>query len=301
MAQSLRLASAPINWGVSGPDDLGNPTPDEMLAAIAEAGYVGSEMGPFGYFGKSRAEVRTRFEGNNLAVVAIWVDIPLEKPLSTGTADVLEEICSTLGHLDAGHLLVSDFISDERVAVVSRVEESPETWWSENDWAQVKLTLRSIGKIAAKYSITTAVHPHVGGHIESGREIDQLLKAIDNEAIDLCIDTGHIRLGGTDAIPILKQEARRVSHIHAKDVDPEILERMQHGEIGYFDAVGQGLYCDLGAGMVDWRGFQQALSDSNYPGWVVAEQDRLLVPGSSEPFESNQRNFAFLQDLLGVS
>jgi inosose dehydratase len=300
MAHSLRLASAPINWGVSGPNDPGNPSPDAMLEAIAEGGYVGSELGPYGYFGKSPAEVKERFDANNLAVVAIWIDIPLEKPLSIETANLLDQICSTLQALEAGHLLVSDFISDERLAVVSRVEESPQTWWSENDWAQVKSTLRSIASIAAGHSITTAVHPHVGGHIESGQEIERLLNAIDGEAVDICIDTGHIRLGGTDSIPILKRESSRVSHIHAKDVDPEILAQMQQGKISYFDAVGQGLYCDLGAGMVDWRGFQEAVGDSGYSGWVVAEQDRLLVPGSKDPFESNQRNFAFLQDLLGV-
>ncbi len=66
-------------------------------------------------------------------------------------------------------------------------------------------------------------------------------------------------------------------------------------------AVGQGLYCDLGDGIVDWDGFAAAIDEIDFDGWVVAEEDQILVPGRQAPFDSNIRNRTFLAKLLGVS
>jgi inosose dehydratase len=184
--------------------------------------------------------------------------------------------------------------------VVSRVAQHPETWWSDDAWSQVRDTLISISEIAAAHGRTVAVHPHVGGHIETGEEIDRLLRAIDGTDVRLCIDTGHIRIGGIDAIPILRRELHRVVHVHAKDIDEAILERLQQGELGYEAAVGAGLYCNLGEGMVDWDGFRETLQREGYAGWVVAEQDRLLSPGSRAPYDANRQNARFLHALLGI-
>jgi inosose dehydratase len=92
----------------------------------------------------------------------------------------------------------------------------------------------------------------------------------------------------------------RVVHVHAKDIDEAVLERMQTGELDYESAVGAGLYCNLGVGMVDWDGFRDSLQHGGYTGWVVAEQDRLLLPDSRDPYDSNHRNAMFLRALLGI-
>ncbi|CAN5632742.1 TIM barrel protein [soil metagenome] len=300
MSGSIRLASAPINWGITADFDPDNPTPDELLQSVADAGYTGCEFGPFGYFGSSDEHIGARFDAYGLATVAIWVDIQLSEPLTAEAAETLGAICARLRRLEAQFLIVSDFISDARLSIVSRVADYPELWWSDDDWKQVRQTLIAIGEIAASHGRTVAVHPHVGGHIETGHEIEQLLRAIDGTGIMLCIDTGHIRIGGVDSIPILKREMHRVVHLHAKDVDQTILNQLQQGALSYEEAVGAGLYCDLGTGMIDWAGFRDALKNAAYAGWVVAEQDRLLTKGSRAPFDSNQRNYEFLQTLLQV-
>lgn len=300
MNNRIRLASAPINWGISYPNEEGNPTPDEVMQSVVDAGYVGCEFGPYGYFGATDDEVAARFEKFGLQTVAIWLDLPLEKSLSSESITMLDGICSSLKALDAPYLIVSDLITDERTAIVARVEQFPDLWWSDDDWRQVRETFIQIGEIAGKHGRTVAVHPHMGGHIESGREIEQMLKAIDDTDIRVCIDTGHIRIGGVDAIPILANELHRVVHVHAKDINQAILGKLQRGEITLRDAVGSGLFCDLGKGMVDWNGFASILTNGGYQGWVVAEQDRLLTPGAREPFESNRHNHEFLKSLLNA-
>jgi inosose dehydratase len=301
MTAAVRLASAPINWGIESPDGAGNPTVDEVLQNSIEAGYSGFELGPLHFLGADPATIGKRLQEYGLAPVAFWVAVPLAQPFGGAAEAEIREALETLKAIGAEHLLISDFGDPARLAVISRIESHPETWWSDDDWAEVRRSFIAIGDLASGYGIEVSVHPHVGGHIESSREIEQALIAIDGTPITVCIDTGHIRIGGTDSVPLLRRLGSRVAHIHAKDVEPNLLARMQAGEIGYFEAVGAGLYCDLGQGVVDWHGLADAIATVGYRGWVVAEEDQLLVPGRQAPFESNIANRAFLAQLLGVS
>lgn len=301
MTTQVRLASAPINWGIETPDGAGNPSADEVLQNSADAGYTGFELGPLHYLGADATAIGNRLAAYGLDAVAFWVAVPLAQPFGGVAEAGIREALETLNAVGAQHLLVSDFGDPARLAVISRVDAHPETWWSDDDWAEVRRSFIAIGQLAGDYGIDISVHPHVGGHIESGREIEKALVAIEGTPITVCIDTGHIRIGGIDSIPLMRRLGTRVKHIHAKDVEPSLLARMQQGEIGYFDAVGAGLYCDLGRGMVDWQGLAGAVDAIGYDGWVVAEEDQLLVPGRRAPFESNIANRAFLAQLFGVS
>lgn len=299
MTSGIRLSAAPIDWGVAALVD-GNPDPDELLDHVARVGYTGCELGTHGYFGFDAASILRRFSPRRLAVTASWYDVDLSKPLDTQSATEIDLICSFLEAAGAKVLNISSKILPERVAVVSRVAHHPEVWWNDEQWAQVPHTLMAIHEVTSKRGIMVAVHPHVGTHIETGEETRRMLDATAGSPIKLCIDTGHLMLGGSDPIALLNAEADRLVHIHAKDVDGPVLARVQAGEIDYFSATGQGLYSDLGTGIVDWQGLAVGLAKCAYDGWVVAEQDRLLVPGSRIPFEANARNQAFLAGLFGI-
>jgi inosose dehydratase len=301
MTAKVKLASAPINWGIETPDGVGNPTADEVLQNSVDAGYTGFELGPLHFLGANPAAIGDRLKAFGLDAVAFWVAVPLARPFGGAVEAELREALDTLKAIGAEHLLVSDFGDPARLAAISQVDAHPETWWSDGDWAEVRRSFVAIGELAKQSGIDVSVHPHVGGHIESGREIEKALVAIEGTPITVCIDTGHIRIGGIDSIPLMRLLGSLVAHIHAKDVEPDLLARMQAGDIGYFDAVGAGLYCDLGKGVIDWQGFARAIDGIDYDGWVVAEEDQLLVPGRKAPFESNIANRAFLAQLLGVS
>ena len=80
MSTNVRLASAPINWGIESPDGAGNPTADEVLQNSVDAGYTGFELGPLHYLGADASAIRTRLEQYGLDAVAFWVAVPLEQP-----------------------------------------------------------------------------------------------------------------------------------------------------------------------------------------------------------------------------
>ncbi len=298
MTNTVRLASAPINWGIESSDSPGNPDPDELLAAVAASGYQGCELGPYSYFGDSLEQVSTRFSSHALAVVAIWIDIPLATELDEQYRAIIVSAAERLRDLAAEMLIVSDLLTEDRLSIVSRVEQFPDSWWTDTQWQRVRETLLEIERIAANHGLRLAVHPHVGGHIETGQEIGHLLDAIDGTGVGICLDTGHIQLGGSDPMAIFEMAADHVVHLHAKDIDGSIFAQLKSGALHYVEAVGKGLYCDLGSGIVDWQRYAENISKEGYSGWVVAEQDRLLVPGLKSPFDSNDHNFTFLRDLI---
>jgi inosose dehydratase len=297
MPKQYRLASAPINWGI-GPVTPDGPAPDVLLDDIADTGFTGCELGTYTLFGTTPEEVLSRFRPRNLALVTTWHEVDLAKPLTDDAAAELRHLLNILVADDANVILISDTITQERIDVVARVDSHPETWWSEADWNQVGATFRTVASIAAEREVAVAIHPHVGGHIESGDEIRNALDITKNDSIKLCLDTGHIRIGGSDPIALLERECDRLVHVHAKDVDGDVLRRLQNSELSFMESVGAGIFAELGAGIVDWEGLKRGLTTCGYDGWIVAEQDRLLEPENPEPFAASRRNYQFLESFL---
>lgn len=297
MPSAIKLGSAPINWGIEDAS-IRNPLPSEVLNAIAADGYQGVELGAHGYFGLTSAAINAQFRARKLAVVTTWYDVDLSQPLSTTTTEELTLIFGFIKDGSASVLLISDKINAKRLEVVARVQDNPEVFWSEADWAQVPHTLMEIQELASQWGVAIAVHPHVGTHIETDEEIARLVEVIAELPVKLCFDSGHILIGGSDPIAFLNAHGADIVHVHAKDVDGGVLEEVRAGRQTYLEAVGNGLYCDLGTGLIDWQGIAAGLQAVKYSGWVVAEEDQILKPGSRQPFLSNTKNRIFLTNLL---
>src|SRR5206468_12308860 len=120
----------------------------------------------------------------------------------------------------------------------------------------------------------TALHPHWGMAIEPGQHIERLLDASD---VRLCLDTGHVYLGGADPVAIARAARGRVLHVHLKDVDPVRAQRVRNGEVPFRQAVIDGLFVRLGKGAVDIAGVIETLEADGYRGWYVLEQDVSLT------------------------
>jgi inosose dehydratase len=298
--QRPRAAAAPINWGVWRVDPQA-PPPEAMLDAIADAGYDGCELGPLGYLANDTGDVARRFTPRGLELVAAFVATDLGRPLTDAFRDEVATVATILASGAGKVLLLSDGMSDERAAVTSRVEQFPDTWWSEQEWRQARENIRLVTEQARALGVTVAVHPHAGTHIESGREIDLLFGAAEGEAPRLCLDTGHILIGGADPVTVLDRYGDRLTLVHAKDVDGRVLGQLRAGDVTYREAVGQGLYSDFGEGQVDWSGIRRGLDRFGYAGWIVVEQDRALVkPDDERPVASLRHNRAFLRQTFGV-
>jgi inosose dehydratase len=117
--------------------------------------------------------------------------------------------------------------------------------------------------------------------------------------VRICLDTGHLALGGSDALRIVHEHALRIVHVHLKDVRETVAERLRSGGLDLVQAVQAGLFQPLGAGDVAVDEVVLALEQAGYEGWYVLEQDTAIVgsvpPPGSGPIDDVRRSIEFLQ------
>ena len=76
-------------------------------------------------------------------------------------------------------------------------------------------------------------------------------RVLDGSDIALCLDTGHLLIGGTDPAVLAGQVPDRIAHTHFKDVDLAYARKVREGRLTYTEAVREGMYRPLGTGDVD--------------------------------------------------
>jgi inosose dehydratase len=269
---SSRVAAAPISFGVFGSIAL-DAGADDVLGAIARTGHGGTELGPPGFFGPVD-ELGTRMTANGLACVGGYVPLHLVADDAEFEADLagmrrtLAELVATGG----GGLAI---LADEGDAeLVARPFRGPEPRLGDADWGRAAARLTAARDLAAASGIGVAVHPHFATHIEKASEIDRLMSTTD---LDLCLDTGHLQLGGADPLGYLRRYADRVRHVHLKDIRLGIAEAARRAELRADGDWWNELSCRLGDGDVALAPFLAELISTGYDGWLVIEQDRAPV------------------------
>jgi inosose dehydratase len=122
--------------------------------------------------------------------------------------------------------------------------------------------------------VLAVLHPHVGTMVENGYEVQRVL---EGSSISLCLDTGHLLIGGTDPAELTRQVPERIAHTHLKDVDGRIAARVRDGQLSYTEGVRAGMYQSLGSGDVDVAAIVGVLESHGYTGWYTLEQDTILT------------------------
>jgi len=154
-------------------------------------------------------------------------------------------------------------------------------------WATLVRTAARIRDAAAERELRTVLHPHVGTHVERADEVERFLSDSD---LDLCLDTGHLLIGGTDPVELANQHPARIGHLHLKDVRADLAAEVRAGRLGYAEAVRRGIYVPLGEGDVDIEAVLRLVHDAGYTGWHVLEQDTAL--GAESPLDTPKRDTA---------
>ena len=75
--------------------------------------------------------------------------------------------------------------------------------------------LGEIEDITAAHGVHQVLHPHVNTLVETADELDRVLQASD---VSICLDTGHVTIGGADPLDLAERFAPRVGLVHLKDV-----------------------------------------------------------------------------------
>ncbi len=101
--------------------------------------------------------------------------------------------------------------------------------------------------------LSTVFHHHCASYVETPDEIARLLDLTDPQLLGLVFDTGHYLYGsgGVDGQAVqagLERFGERIGHVHFKDCHPQIAERARAEGWDYFEAVRQGVFCEVGPG-----------------------------------------------------
>jgi len=181
-------------------------------------------------------------------------------------------------------------------AAVVDDEWSPPFPLSDAQWEHLLGALALVGDAAAEHGVVQALHPHWGTLVERDADVQRVLA---DSSVDLCLDTGHLALGGSNAVALARACARRVVHVHLKDVDEAVAARLRAGELDLVSAVRAGLFLPLGAGDARVDDVVMELGRAGYSGWYVLEQDTALLgagPSAGHaPEDEVRRSIEFLR------
>lgn len=290
---NIRLASAPVSWGIFEFEGMEPRYPwAQVLDEIAETGYLGTELGPYGYLPTDTGQLKTELDRRGLQLLSAFVPVDLVDPAAhqKGLETALQ-VGRLLAALDAPMLVLADNNGSVPELVKSAGQRAG-TYLQ--DWKHladgVELVRR---RVADELGLTTVFHHHCAGHVETMEEVEALL---ERSQVQLCLDTGHWHYAGGDAVECLKRWGSRVGYLHFKDCHAEIAQKCREQRLDYFAAVKAGLFCPLGAGEVDFPGILAELARQGYDGWAVVEQD-VLVEDLDAPRRFSQQNREYLQSI----
>jgi inosose dehydratase len=281
-----RVAGAPITWGICEVPGWGYQMPPErVLSEMRSLGLRATELGPDGFL--PRGSERALLEAHGLSLVAGFVPVVLHDPscLERELAKV-DAAAGRISALGGSVLVLAASTGGTGYEEAGRLDAS--------GWTALGRGILRAAASAGERGIRLAVHPHHGTVVERPEDVERLLGV---PGVGLCLDTGHVMLGGGDPVALARSAGSRVIHVHLKDVDAALAGRVAAGDLGYHAAVRDGLYRPLGDGDVDVRAVLRAVEESAGTVWYVLEHDEVLdhepEPGSG-PLLNARRSLTFL-------
>ncbi len=296
----IKIANAPCSWGVLEFDLEGKAAGfEQVLNEIRETGYEGSELGDWGFMPSVPEGLKCELDARNLSMVGAFVPVFL-KDASKHAAGAELAVKTAKLMADAGYTDAFIVLADDNGSVPGRTlnagRVTPEMGLSEEEWKVFAAGANLVAaEVKAKTGLRTVFHHHCAGYVETPAEVDQLLALTDPSLVGLVLDMGHYQFGGGDPLAALKKHKSRIWHIHFKDCHPEIAAKARTEGWDYFQSVGNGVFCELGKGGVNFPGITEELIKQEYSGWITVEQD--VLPGMGNPKVCAQRNRDYIKSL----
>jgi len=307
---NIRVANAPCLWGALEFEVIGDGIAfSQMLDELRDTGYVGTELGDWGYMPTEPAALKEELERRKLAMVGAFVPVALryQDKHASGEAETLKvaRLLAAVTNTDVGGQLPVVILADAngteplRTQYAGRV--TSEMGLSSSEWKTFTEGAEHIARVVRNETgLAMAFHHHCGGYVETPDEITHFLEMTDPDLLGLVFDTGHYLYGSGDidgqvVLDGLNRFGERILHVHFKDCQPHIAQTARAEGWDYFKAVQQGLFCELGQGSVPFGAIVEWLGTRNYHGWIVVEQD--ILPGMGSPKASAQRNRVYLKSI----
>ncbi|TMK64853.1 MAG: TIM barrel protein [Actinobacteria bacterium] len=257
---------------------------------MAGLGLPATELGPDGYLPTDPSRLEAALADHGLGLAAGFVPAVLHEPAVL--EDELERVSVQADLLAASGADVLVLAAGTGTAGYEAGADL-----DGSSWASLVAGIGRVIDLGSERDLAVAFHPHQGTVVEGPRQVERLL---ESSPVRLCVDTGHLMVGGADPVELTRGAGDRVAHVHLKDVSADLAEQVRAGRMGYRDAVAAGMYRPLGMGDVDVEAIVSALEASDYDGWYVLEQDRVLEGAPEEgmgPVQDVAESLTFFERL----
>jgi inosose dehydratase len=287
-SQGIAVANAPVSYGafeLTVGRDPNVPDGLRVLDQVADAGYAGIDLGPVGYLGNGE-ELANRLAERGLGLAGAYLELPYAD--SDALAKALPELDAMLSIFDATtpylqgpppRPTLADAGSEARRARPGRSAGDPSHGLDAEEWRRFGEGLARVVARCRDRGYEPTFHPETGTYVEAPWEIERVLGLSD---IGLCLETGHMMLGGGDPAVMLAAWADRINHVHLKDVVLNVMTGIVADGAPVTEIWSREAFCALGRGDLDVPNVLDGLHAIGFTGWLVVEQD--ILPQTAERF-----------------
>jgi inosose dehydratase len=272
----VRIGINPLTWTNDDLPELGDSNSLETCLSEARlAGYEGVELGR--KFPRDPAVLGPILRKHQLNLVSGWYSARL---LERSVEDEIvamrphAELLKKLGCKVMVFAEVSRCVHGDR-----RIPLSKRPRLAEKEWKPLCERLDAVGRHLGKEGLRLAYHHHMGTVVQSEDEVDRMMDS--TSAVGLLLDTGHLTFAGGDPMRALERHAKRIVHVHCKDIRRDKLARANKQDSSFLDAVLGDVFAVPGDGSIDFEPILSALAKHAYSGWLVVEADQ--DPGRAHP------------------
>ncbi len=280
---AIVVANAPVSYGAFEltVGILPNvPDGAMVLDEVAAAGYAGIDLGPVGYLGQGDG-LAAGLAKRGLSLAGGFLELPFSDPVKMQAA--MKDVDALLDVFDSakpprGGLkpkpTIADAGSDLRRARPCRAAHDHTLGFDAEGWKGFAAGVEMTVARCLERGYEPTFHHETGTYIEAVWEIEKVLELT---TIGLCLDTGHLLLGGGDPVSAMRDWATRINHMHLKDAHHGVVEQIVREAAPVAEIWRRQAFCRLGDGDLNVDGVLDALR-SGYSGWLVVEQDVLPDP-----------------------
>jgi len=282
------IANAPVSYGafeVTVGHDPNVPSGLSVLDQVAAAGYAGIDLGPVGYLGSGHRLGELLAE-RGLGLAGAYLELPYANP---GALErMMPDLDAMLDTFDAVRPYLSgppprptlaDAGSEARRGRPGRSAADRGQGLDADDWRRFGSGLTMVLRRCRDRGYEPTFHPETGTYVEAPWEIERVLDLSD---VGLCLETGHMMLGGGDPVAMLRSCAGRINHVHLKDAVLDVMRQIVADDAPVTEIWSREAFCALGHGDLDVAAILDGLAAIGFGGWLVVEQD--ILPRTAQRF-----------------
>jgi len=296
------FSSAPDSWGVLDyPGPSWEQSYEKMLDEMAEAGYAGTELGPYGFFPPDAEILRAQIAKRKLQLVGSFVPVRLgDFAAGKQVLERIRKVGNLLAALQAPFLVMADDQSSERNAFSGRASEPGCPVLSAEQWRYVGEVVADAERAADEFGLDLVFHPHVATYVETPEECEKFFDATSGTKIGLCLDTGHCVYGGGAAVREAEKYRDKLRLVHVKDCNAAVLDEARRQKWTFEQAIEHKVFTIIGDGDINFPDFFRTLAKNDYSGWCVVEQDVKFGDATIRPAESVTASLKYLHSVVST-